>query len=267
MRCRHCELVYAEKLPSAHELEQHYAEYPPSPEISPLTARRYTELLERLEPVRQTNRLLDIGCGDGQFLLAARGRGWSVYGSEYGEGPRRRALEQGLDVREAPFPAAQHELGTFDVVTAIEVLEHVTSPRDEILRIAELLRPGGCAYLTTPNFASISRRLLGARWRAVEYPEHLNLFTPATLNGLLAHAGLRRTDVRTTGISPSDIWAATKGQGSSVPNHAGTTRSLDERVRRRVGASWILETGLRVANVGLSWLGIGDTIKAFYRRP
>ena len=59
--------------------------------LSALTARRYAELLQRLEPLRRTNRILDVGCGDGHFLAAARERGWNVYGSEYGEGPRGRA--------------------------------------------------------------------------------------------------------------------------------------------------------------------------------
>jgi SAM-dependent methyltransferase len=265
VRCRRCGLVFAGELPSAAELAQHYGDYPATGSLSALTARRYGEVLQQFEPFRDTGRLLDVGCGDGQFLAVARELGWDVYGSEYGAAPRRRAQELGLDVREAPFAATSDELESFDVVTAFEVIEHVVAPRDELARMAALLREGGCAYLTTPNFASLSRRLAGPRWRAIGYPEHLNMFTPATLDRLLSTAGLARLSVRTTGISPSDIWTGirpARGQAPAAP--AGPC--LDERVRAGVAASPMLERGVRTANVALSALDAGDTIKALYRR-
>jgi SAM-dependent methyltransferase len=254
--------VFAGELPSPGELRRHYAEYPASGELPALTARRYAELLNQLEPFRQTNNLLDVGCGDGHFLAVARERGWNTHGSEYGDAPRRRAAALGLDVRPAPFTASGEEIGSFDVVTAIEVLEHVPSPRDEVLSIASLLRPGGCLYLTTPNFNAVTRVLIGPRWRVIEYPEHLNFFTAATLDELLATAGLRRVGLRTTGIGLSDIWSAVEARRSD-----NACNRLDERLRAGVEGSPALDRALSAANAGLSWLRVGDTIKALYLRP
>jgi SAM-dependent methyltransferase len=141
--CRRRRLVFADELPSAHELREHYASYPATDEVSALTAQRYRELLEEFEPFRETGRLLDIGCGDGHFLAAVREHEWTLYGSEYGEAPRARARARGLDVRPAPFVPAADEVGGFDVVTAFEVLEHVVTPLEEAERISALLRAGG----------------------------------------------------------------------------------------------------------------------------
>jgi SAM-dependent methyltransferase len=258
--------VYAHKLPSESELTAHYAGYPAMEDLSELTLRRFAELLDRFAPFRRTGRLLDVGCGDGHFLEAARQRGWEPYGSEYGEAPRERARQRGLDVRPAPFDAAPEELGSFDVVTSIEVIEHVAEPREELARMRALLRPGGCLYLTTPNFGSLSRRIAGARWRAIEYPEHLNLFTRRSLDSLLTRMGLSKTDLRTTGVSPADIRAGLRRRRPGRPP-VGGSGGRDERLRSQVARSAALDRGVDAANSVLSRFGLGDTIKALYRLP
>ena len=266
VRCDRCALVYARRLPSSTELREYYASYPANSELSELTVRRFGELLDRLEPFRQTGRLLDVGCGDGHFLIAARERGWTTYGSEYGEAPRRRAQERGLDVRPAPFPPAPDEVASFDVVAAIEVIEHVADPRDELARVSALLRRGGCLYLTTPNFNSLSRRITGPRWRSIEYPEHLTLFTSDTLDRLLAGAGLSKVEMRTTGISPADIWAGLKRAPAQQFRTGGSAR-VDSQLRAGVARSPMLERAVDFANAALARSGLGDTIKALYQLP
>lgn len=268
VQCERCGLVYARRLPSATQLGAYYASYPESTDVSELTARRYSELLDRLEPFRETGRFLDVGCGDGHLLVAALEHGWTPYGSELGEGALGRSQQQGFDVRPAPFPAAADEVATFDVVVATEVIEHVAEPRDEVIAIRGLLRPGGCFYLTTPNFNSLSRRLIGARWRIIEYPEHLNYFTPATLDRLLGDSGFSKVDMRTTGISPGDISAGLKRTRDSRPSADGCgSRDVDTRVRAQMARSPMLERSIRLANAALSRSGLGDTIKALYQLP
>jgi 2-polyprenyl-3-methyl-5-hydroxy-6-metoxy-1,4-benzoquinol methylase len=266
VRCRECDLVYVGRLPSATELSEYYAAYPANAGISALTALRFGELLDRLESFRGTGRLLDVGCGDGHFLVAARERGWTTYGSEYGQGPRERAQQRGLDVRPAPFAAAPDEVGSFDVVTSVEVIEHVTDPRDEVARMSTLLRPGGALYLTTPNFNSLTRRITGPNWRVIEYPEHLNLFTPRTLDRLLTAVDLSKRELRTTGVSPTDIRAGLR-PARAADVSAGATGGRDERLRSQVASSPALDRAVGAVNAALSRFGLGDTIKALYQRP
>jgi SAM-dependent methyltransferase len=267
VRCLRCGLVFAGVLPTAARLDEHYANYPPTGSLSALTLRRYGEVLDMLEQFRTTGRLLDVGCGDGHFLDVARQRGWHVYGSEYGEGPRLRARARGLDVRTAPFTATRDELASFDVITAFEVIEHMVDPRRELATMATLLRQGGALYLTTPNFDSLTRRLAGPRWPPIDYPEHLSLFTPQTLDALLSETGWTKLRLLTTGASPSNIWTGMKSvhEPSSPPvNPPGP--NLDHRLRAGIASSPGLDRLLRAVNVMLTALGAGDTIKALYRR-
>jgi SAM-dependent methyltransferase len=85
VRCGECRFVVSGAVPSASELVEHYETYGRDDYLSPLTARRYHELLDRFEAARVNNRILDVGCGVGHFLGVAKERGWEVYGTELTE--------------------------------------------------------------------------------------------------------------------------------------------------------------------------------------
>ena len=119
--------------------------------------------------------------------------------------------------------------------------------------------------MTTPNFDSLSRRLTGPRWRAIEYPEHLNLFTSHTLDRLLAADGLSKLEVKTTGIHPADLWAGLKPRREAEQPSSGVGVSVDSRVRARAASSPAVQRAIQLVNATLSRLGLGDTIKALYR--
>jgi SAM-dependent methyltransferase len=265
VRCSHCTMVFSRTMPSASELTAYYGAYPPTAPVGDLTRRRYEELLDGFEAVRRSGRLLDVGCGDGQFLQAARARGWVVAGSEYGAAPRERAAALGLDVRPAPFVPRPEELAGFDVVTAFEVLEHVGHPREEVRQIRALLRPGGVCYLTMPNFGSLTRRLVGTRWRAIEYPEHLNHFTAKSLGRLMADSGMSSVKIRTTGFSPAAVrdavHAARGGIDGGMPAPAA-----EDPIRLRMETSAKVDRVVSATNVVLTAVRAGDTLKALYRR-
>ena len=257
VRCRDCGLVFAGRDPSEEELARNYGEYSREDADSPLTRQRYRELLDRFEPYRRTGRILDMGCGIGYFLEEAERRGWEAHGSEF----EPRAVEivrgKGLRCLQAPLEAGSLEPGGFDVITAFEVVEHLREPRAEAATIAAALRPGGLFYCTTPNFGSLSRRLLRARWRVIAYPEHLTYFTPSTLRSWLARSGFAAVRLQTTGISPADLrrgLAADPGPG----------RGSDEQLRNRLEGSRALRTAKRAANAALAAARAGDTIKGWF---
>jgi 2-polyprenyl-3-methyl-5-hydroxy-6-metoxy-1,4-benzoquinol methylase len=98
-------------------------------------------------------RLLDVGCGVGRFGLAAHARGWDVTGVDVSE----LAIATGRAL--APFPMRVANIAEladegerFEVITAFEVLEHLSSPIDFLQEIQCLLKPGGQAFLTVPNW-------------------------------------------------------------------------------------------------------------------
>jgi spore maturation protein CgeB len=98
-------------------------------------------------------RLLDVGCGVGRFGLAAHARGWDVTGVDVSE----LAIATGRAL--APFPMRVGNIGDladegeqFEVITAFEVLEHLSSPVAFLREAQRLLKPGGQAFVTVPNW-------------------------------------------------------------------------------------------------------------------
>lgn len=252
VQCQKCSLVFGERIPTLEELSAHYDTYPRNTAISPLTIKRYEELLGQFEPYRRTNRLLDVGCGDGHFLEVAKRKGWEVYGTEYTDTAVSVCRAKGIAMHQGllqSFAAADE----FDVVTSFEVLEHITDGTEHAHTIAKLLRTGGLFYFTTPNFNSFSRRWLGGKWKIIEYPEHLTYYTAQTATRLLAGAGLQRLAVISTGITLRQF-----------PNEGNHYAHSEEQLRNSIESSGSLRFLKRFINYWLTVLNLGDSLKGYF---
>ncbi|MFH1538258.1 MAG: class I SAM-dependent methyltransferase [bacterium] len=195
-------------------------------------ARRAREILAWVERSAKRGRLLDVGCAGGFFLDAARRRGWEVRGVEFATSAAALAREAfGLDVFEGEITDAPFEEASFDVVTLLDVIEHLTSPAAGLKKARALLRPGGKLFVITPNFDSLSRRSHGKNWGLLEPEHHLYYFTPKTIDRMTAGAGFKveRIFFRELGIAELLLSAATLGKvGFKVD--AESKRNLRERL-------------------------------------
>ncbi len=154
-----------------------------------LAARMMGLRARKLPPCRPGARLLDIGCGRGDFLLACRQRGWTVTGVEQSQSPAMAAaVASGIDVY-GPEELDRLPTGGFDVVTLWHVLEHLADPRATLATVRRLLRPNGAVLIEVPNFGSWQARLGGPVWFHLDVPRHLYQFDQASLHDLLRRCG------------------------------------------------------------------------------
>ena len=260
-RCGRCGFVFARAIPTPEELERHYESYGRNDYLSPLTVKRYEELLDSFEPYRRTGRILDVGCGIGYFLEVAQRRGWSVHGTEYTDEAVKICRDKGIEVFKGALDPADFGV-EFDVITSFEVLEHINNPRDELQRFMTLLRPGGLVYLTTPNFNSLLRYRLKAAFNVICYPEHLCYYAPRTLSRLFREAGFEQLKLQTTGVSLTRL----KTSAQTSQEAFISADSTDERLRQRL-ENPVMQWVKQALNALLSLFGVGDTLKGWYHKP
>lgn len=104
-----------------------------------------------LTRLRPGMRVLEVGCGAGAFLVAARGRGCEVLGQEKSPGVARAARDLGLPVEETALADLRLRHAGFDAVCAFQVLEHLADPLPFLRDCLACLRPGGFLLLGVPD--------------------------------------------------------------------------------------------------------------------
>ena len=163
--------------------------------------------------------VLDVGCSSGAFLFQLQKRwpgDYETLGTDVSGPPLDYAESRGVPVVRGDF--LRQDLGgrTFDAVTFWAVIEHLAEPKRFLDKAHTLLQPGGFCFVLVPNFNSLARRLLGARYRYV-YEQHLNYFTAQTFTSLCAPK-FEVMETRFTHFNPVVIWQDWRSGGREVSN-------------------------------------------------
>lgn len=131
----------------------------------------------------------------------------------------RRPGEHGVHLRVGTVEDVAPD-DRFDAVTLNNIIEHVPDPVATLRRSWELLAPGGCLVVLTPNAASLDHPNFGVRWRGLEPPRHLYLFSAASLAEVATRAGAEGAVVRATPRAVPFIWASSgnaPGSFAAIP--------------------------------------------------
>lgn len=221
LECPHCGLMFKRHFPTPRLMNiiysDHYVHFaqanPQAKPDVPAEAPRPSSRLSRLGPVK--GKLLDYGCGGGQFVREARQAGWDAYGCD----PfLPDTLKQGEDAsiyfdRDARQSRIL-ELGQYDAISLWAVAEHLEDAGAVFGHLSQMLKPGGKLIFNSPNGASLIARLQGPQWSMAVLVEHIQFHTPRSLNFLADKLGMNiesrrfcgspypfgKTDIRNQGI-------------------------------------------------------------------
>jgi SAM-dependent methyltransferase len=264
-RCRRCKTLFTSRLPAPADAS--YADYYDARNLTVphFVHERLGELVASFEAARRENRWLDVGCGAGTLLRAAAARGWEVVGTEVSERPAQVLRADGFDVRVGDLASVELPRGAYDIVTMVEVLEHVADPGVLLAEGGRHLRPGGLLYVTTPHGRGISSRVLGTEWSVVSPPEHLQLFSTHGLRSAVNRAGLVVERIDTHAVNPIEIARRLRpgaGRLTGGERVESAYRLNESMTSGRTGR--VIKNAV---NRGLSRARLGDSIKLAARRP
>jgi len=272
VQCHDCGLVYSNPVPDEQTLK----------EVAEDWARKHHASRERLEWEKQTaigemlfgprmkiinryrrsGKLLDVGCSTGFFLEYAASHGWEVSGNELAHYTAAMARERlHVEIREGSFLDAGFT-GGFDVVTMWDVIEHATEPVKFLTEAFRVLRRGGLLVLTTPNYGSLSRRVLGDKWEAVSPPRHLVVFTPRTLREMVSRAGGRVERIRSVDVNPLELWAGLTGRKVGFEERQKGISMVKGIFSRFPALSYMRH----IVNIILTISNLGDVIELYAER-
>jgi SAM-dependent methyltransferase len=201
VRCRRCGHMQLHPMPDAARLAGAYADAASDDYVKEEAGQRETarRALTRIEHhAGGRGRLLDLGCWVGFLLAEARDRGWETLGVEPSRFASSYARERlGLEVVTDEILSAPLPSRAFDAVAMGDVIEHLTDPRQALVRIRALLTPGGVAWLALPDAGSRVARGMGRRWWSV-LPTHVQYFTRGSMKALLERADFELLEVATS---------------------------------------------------------------------
>lgn len=181
-------------------------------------------------------RLLDAGCGSGEFLRRAREMGLSAEGCEPDGKAVEACLAAGLDVVHGDLFSPTLDSRRFDVITMNHVLEHVPVPLKLLGRTFDLLHPDGLLWLALPNPAALGSRIFRGGWKGLHPPYHLVIPSQRVLADWLTECGFRRVRIIRRGPQSSGMWR----------------ESVNLAMRERCGPPAWLESIVRHIGHGLS---------------
>ena len=205
--CEHCGLLFTMPRPAPdvigkyYQSEEYYSHQENKQGFIP-------KIYEKVKTVNLKNkvkmaigglpkgRLLDIGCGVGDFLLQVKAKGWDVMGVEPSADAKVIAYKRlGFNPLD-PSQYASLPDQSFDAITMWHVLEHVDDLKSQTKELVRLLKPNGRLIIALPNYQSFDCQYYKEYWAAWDVPRHLNHFSEACLCGIFKENGFKYIDTQ-----------------------------------------------------------------------
>lgn len=270
--CNKCNTLYSSEKESTAEFDYKNYYNDANLDIPDFVTLRLREIVRTFEKYRQNNRFLDVGCGAGALLKAAIREQWEAEGVEVSQSSVEYLQKQNIKVFYGDLAKANFAENSFDVITAVEILEHISNPEILLKEIYRVLRPGGLLWATTPHGRGASSKLLGVQWTCIAPPEHLHLFSVTGIKKLLMEAGFQNISISTEGVNPFEIIHSFRHRNKPKSNENKEAKIQEtENTFDRVDTAYELNYALskstsrraikNLLNSLLSVAQLGDSIK------
>jgi 2-polyprenyl-3-methyl-5-hydroxy-6-metoxy-1,4-benzoquinol methylase len=269
VRCSACSAMYADRIPDRNTLRRLYTSSEEEAAWSAVTLADASartadwHFLSWLEvndwPIRG-KRLLDAGCGAGQTLLAARGKGMEPSGIEINPVASQAVRDMGFEVHEVEIESFHLLSQTqYDVIVLNQVLEHLAEPSTVLSNLTSRLKPGGRLLFSSPHSDGLSMRRFRDKHVHIFSFHHLQLFSVRSLEALADNAGLSLVHGGTDGfldICWDDLICVNLGYGAHRASYLpflSVPFELALRLQRRAHLSQfrLMEKGLGSYIVGV----------------
>ncbi|MBW8040392.1 MAG: class I SAM-dependent methyltransferase [Planctomycetes bacterium] len=207
--CNTCGSWYVARLPFASEIKKVYDSYYHNHRPTDLSGKRVSHMLKNARKASRTDwrlhtlsqllggingkRILDVGCGLGDFLLMARSAGANVVGCDLSPEACEFAENRlGITVHKSELHSCSSSIGNVDAVVMKDLIEHPVNPLINIQVAYSILKPGGLLLLHTPNGGEAGTNVETAKkWVGFRVDlEHLQYLSPHTINWLSRKTGL-----------------------------------------------------------------------------
>lgn len=261
-KCKDCGLRFVNPLGAfrgTNETEDYFLhEYLPlhlsNWENSLAERRAHLAMIREYCSLPPSPRLLDVGCALGFMLQEAKASGWEPVGLETSRFAAQYAQQKSnCRVFTGTLEQARFESKSFDVVTLMDLIEHVVAPRGLMDEVRRILRPDGVVFIVTPNFGSLFVKLYGPTAYSIGPDEHITYFQPSTMMRLLRQSGFSRIVV-----GSKDIYAANLNRLLRREPH--------QNIKGTFGNRGSLRKLRRVVNRIFMHLRLGDKLIALARK-
>lgn len=205
-KCSNCQLLFTNPRPSENDIGPYYnfsEYYSHEDKAKNITQWIYQKVrnysiskkVESIAVLKETGNLLDYGCGTGEFLNAAKNKGWKVAGVE----PNEKARNQANLKLKNKVKTSVHELkkdANFDIITLYHVLEHIHELRKTVKKLINHLESSGYIIIAVPNHESWDSKSYGKHWAGWDVPRHLYHFNQQSMESFKREFGLELKEVR-----------------------------------------------------------------------
>jgi 2-polyprenyl-3-methyl-5-hydroxy-6-metoxy-1,4-benzoquinol methylase len=135
--------------------------------------------------IKKREKLLDIGCGSGQFLYEMKSLGLEVYGVEPGDFNKEDSNKYKLNIKNLELIKAKYPKEFFDLITINHVFEHIDNPNETMIEMHRILKKNGTLIIGVPNTNSMAEKIFGKNWLAFDVPRHLFDYSDKNIRFLL----------------------------------------------------------------------------------